>query len=190
MSIRGARRRGPSIRDRDRLRDRAADGAYRGGRRVSGRQRLDRFSILPVIQIPQDGPGNMADPEASPLPVASWSWSGLRHSGGREVRSEATCAGRGIRRRNDAVVLRLSVADDLSHRTWALRGWYLDRLALCALQQDRGSELAGEDPDITLVIIYRLRSLARRPLVPQRHYGEVRPAACSTRLPPMTCTSR
>ena len=66
------------------------------------------------------------------------------------------------------------MADDLSHRTWALRGWHLDRLALCALQQDRGSELAEEDPDITLVIIYRLRSLARRPWVPQRHYGEVR----------------
>ena len=31
-----------------------------------------------------------------------------------------------------------------------------------------------EDPDITLVIIYRLRSLARRLWVPQRHYGEVR----------------
>ena len=31
-----------------------------------------------------------------------------------------------------------------------------------------------EDPEITLVIIYRLRSLARRLWVPQRHYGEVR----------------
>ena len=31
-----------------------------------------------------------------------------------------------------------------------------------------------EEKDITLVIIYRLRSLVRRLVVPQAHYGEVR----------------
>ena len=31
-----------------------------------------------------------------------------------------------------------------------------------------------EEPDITLVIIYRFRNLARSLIVPQKHYGEVR----------------
>jgi hypothetical protein len=80
----------------------------------------------------------------------------------------------GVRRIDDVPVLRVLLPDEPDDRPWLLRGRYLGRDRLHPLSRGGGISWREGEHQVTLIVISRLRNLARRLNVPGDKYGAAR----------------
>ena len=152
-----------------RPRHRHAAGARR---RISCRECAARARARPVSATAARCPADLDRPAAAVLRAHPRAWCGHRPS--RRVQDPRR-ASPGVRRSHDVRVLRLSRAADPAHRSRVLRGWHLGRLdALFRTTRSAASAGGRASTAVSLIVISRLRNLARRLAVPLEHYGAAR----------------